>query len=131
VALLRVNGEAIAAQVLMYCGKTAYTWKTAFDADYAKYSPGALLIDKITEELFAGPDILGINSCAAESSFMGQLWAGRRAMVDMLLDIGPGISLGFRMEAGRLIGYQRLRSLRDRIRHRSPPAAPKKLGEAA
>jgi len=28
VALLRVDGEAIAAQVLMYCGATAYTWKT-------------------------------------------------------------------------------------------------------
>ncbi len=55
VALLRVDGEAIAAQVLMYCGTTAYTWKTAFNAKYAKYSPGALLIDKITDELFAGP----------------------------------------------------------------------------
>jgi CelD/BcsL family acetyltransferase involved in cellulose biosynthesis len=131
VALLRVNGEAIAAQVLMYCGKTAYTWKTAFDAAYGKYSPGALLIDKITEELLAGPDILGINSCAAEASFMGQLWAGRRAMVDMLLDIGPGKSLGYRMEAGRQLSYQRLRNLRDRLRHRPLPAAPKKLGEAA
>ena len=39
VALLRVNGEAIAGQVLMHCGRTAYTWKTAFDAAYAKYSP--------------------------------------------------------------------------------------------
>ena len=59
VALLRVDGEAIAAQVLMYCGTTAYTWKTAFDANYGKYSPGTLLIDKITDELFAGPDIAG------------------------------------------------------------------------
>ena len=77
VALLRVDGEAIAAQVLMYCGTTAYTWKTAFSAKYSKYSPGALLIDRITEALFAGSDILAINSCAAEASFMGQLWVGR------------------------------------------------------
>jgi Acetyltransferase (GNAT) domain len=131
VALLRVNGEAIAAQVLMYCGTTAYTWKTAFDAAYAKYSPGALLIDKITEGLFAGPDILAINSCAAESSFMGQLWAGRRAMVDMLVEIGPGKSFGYRMEAGRQLGYQRLRSFRDRLRHGARSGAPKKLGQAA
>jgi CelD/BcsL family acetyltransferase involved in cellulose biosynthesis len=131
VALLRVNGEAIAAQVLMYCGGTAYTWKTAFDAAYAKYSPGALLIDKVTEALFAGSEILAMNSCAAESSFMGQLWAGRRAMVDMLVDIGPRKSLGYRMEAGRQLGYQSLRSLRDRLRQRSLSAAPKKLGQAA
>ncbi|MGZ5937554.1 MAG: GNAT family N-acetyltransferase [Rhizomicrobium sp.] len=131
VALLRVGGEAIAAQVLMYCGTTAYTWKTAFNAEYSKYSPGTLLIDKITDELFAGPDILAINSCAAEASFMAQLWAGRRAMVDMLVDIGPGKSLGFRLEAGRQLGYQRLRSLRDRLRNIPSAPAPKKLGVAS
>jgi hypothetical protein len=129
VAQLRVNGEVIAAQVLMYCGQTAYTWKTAYDVAFAKYSPGALLVDKITDELLAGSDIAAVNSCAAESSFMGQLWAGRRAMADMLIDIGPRKSLGFRIEALRLTGYQRLRALRDRVRHR--PAAPKKIGAVA
>lgn len=121
VALLRVDGAAIAAQVLMYGGSTAYTWKTAYDARFSKYSPGTLLVDRITEELFAGPDIQAINSCAAEDSFMGQLWAGRRAMVDMLFDIGPGKSLGYRIEAGRLLGYERLRKLRNRLRQRHAP----------
>lgn len=118
VALLRVNGEAIAAQVLMYCGATAYTWKTAYDAKFGKYSPGSLLIDRITDELFAGSEVLAINSCAAEESFMAQLWAGRRTMVDMLIDIGPRKSLGYRMEAGRQLGYQSLRNLRERFRNR-------------
>jgi hypothetical protein len=131
VALLRVDGQAIAAQVLMYCGTTAYTWKTAFDADYSKYSPGALLIDRITEELFAETDILAINSCAAEASFMAQLWAGRRTMVDMLVDVGPAISLAYRMEAGRQLGYQRLRALRDWLHSRPWAAAPKRLGMVA
>ena len=131
VALLRVDGRAIAAQVLMYCGTTAYTWKTAFDAEYGKYSPGALLIDKVTEELFAGGDILAINSCAAEASFMAQLWAGRRAMVDMLIDIGPGTTVGFRLEAARLLGYQRLRGWRNWLPGRSWAATPKKLGMAS
>lgn len=131
VALLRVNGEAISAQVLMYCGATAYTWKTAFDAKYGKYSPGALLIDRITDELFAGSDIQAINSCAAEASFMGQLWAGRRAMVDMLLEVSHKKSLGYLMEAGRQLGYQRLRSLRDRFRHWHSAPAPKKPAMAS
>jgi len=130
VALLRVNGEAIAAQVLMYCEATAYTWKTAFNAEYSKYSPGALLIDKITDELFAGPDILAINSCAAEASFMAQLWVGRRTMVDMLVDVGARKSLSYRMEAGRQLGYERLRNLRDWFRNRPVAPAPKKAGLA-
>ncbi|MFX4470387.1 hypothetical protein ABTA54_19990, partial [Acinetobacter baumannii] len=76
------------------------------------------LVDKITDELLASADIKAINSCAAESSFMGRLWSGRRAMADMLVDIGPGKSLGYRIEALRLTGYQRLRDLRDRLRSR-------------
>jgi CelD/BcsL family acetyltransferase involved in cellulose biosynthesis len=119
VAELRVNGAVIAAQVLMYCGNTAYTWKTAFDAAYAKYSPGALLVDKITDTLLASPEIEAVNSCAAESSFMGQLWSGRRAMADLLVDVGGGKSLAYCVEALRLASYQRLRSLRDRMRQRA------------
>ena len=130
VALLRVDGEAAAAQVLIYCGTTAYTWKTAFSAKYGKYSPGALLIDKMTEELFSGPDITAINSCAAEASFMAQLWAGRRRMVDMLIDIGPAKSLGYRLEAGRQLGYQRLRELRDGLQGRRWAPLPGKMGAA-
>jgi hypothetical protein len=108
-----------------------HTWKTAFNATFGKYSPGALLIDRITDELFAGPDIMAINSCAAEASFMAQLWAGRRTMVDMLVGLGPRRSLGYRMEAGRQLSYQRLRKLRDRLRSRPTAPAPKKLGLAS
>jgi CelD/BcsL family acetyltransferase involved in cellulose biosynthesis len=131
VALLRVDGKAIAAQVLMYCGPTAYTWKTAFSSEYAKYSPGALLIDKITEELFATPGIETIDSCSAEGSFMAQLWAGRRTMVDLLVDVGAGQSLGFTLEAGRQRGYHRLRELRNRLRAWSWKPQPKKVSMAA
>jgi hypothetical protein len=131
VALLRVDGLAIAAQVLMYCGTMAYTWKTAFNSDFAKYSPGALLIDKITEEIFATPGIDAIDSCSAEGSFMAQLWTGRRNMVDLLIDVGPEKSLGFRMEAGRQFGYRHLRDLRNRLRAGIWAPHPKKVGLAS
>ena len=58
------------------CRPTAYTWKTAFDAEFAKFSPGALLIDKVTDELFAA-GIAQIESCSAEGSFMQHFWTGR------------------------------------------------------
>jgi hypothetical protein len=131
VALLRIDGVAIAAQVLMYCGTMAYTWKTAFNSDYAKYSPGALLIDKVTEEIFATPGIDAIDSCSAEGSFMAQLWTGRRKMVDLLIDVGPGKSLGFTMEAGRQFGYRQLRDLRNRLRASIWVSHPKKVGLAS
>jgi CelD/BcsL family acetyltransferase involved in cellulose biosynthesis len=131
VALLRVDGRAIAAQVLMYCGPTAYTWKTAFDSQYAKYSPGALLIDKVTEELFATSGIEAIDSCSAEGSFMAQLWSGRRTMVDLLVDVGPGKSLRFTLEATRQRGSHWLRELRNQLRERSWMPQPTKVRMAA
>ena len=119
VALLRVNSQVIAAQVLMYCGATAYTWKTAYNAEYARYSPGMLLVDKITEQLLALPEIEAIDSCSSEDGFMAQLWVGRRTMVDVLIDVGSGMSPSFILEAGRQLGYHRLRDGRDWWRARA------------
>jgi CelD/BcsL family acetyltransferase involved in cellulose biosynthesis len=116
VALLRIDGRPIAAQVLLYCGKMAYTWKTAFDAEYAKYSPGALLVDKVTEELFAAHQVEAIESCSPEGSFMAQLWSGRRTTVDLLIDVGARRSLNFALAALAERGYAQLRDLRDRLR---------------
>ena len=116
VALLQVNGRAVAAQVLLYCGTTAYTWKTAFDADFSKFSPGALLVDQMTEQMFAEGGIEAIESCSPEGGFMNQIWDGRRTSVDMLADVGEKKSLGFRAMVASERGYAQLRGLRNRLR---------------
>jgi CelD/BcsL family acetyltransferase involved in cellulose biosynthesis len=117
VALLRLDGRAIAAQVLLYGAATAYTWKTAFDAAFAKFSPGAVLLDHATDALF-DQGIAEIESCSAESSFMTQLWTGRRMTVDLLLDVGAHRSVSFALVARGERGYAWLRRKRDRLRPR-------------
>lgn len=134
VALLRVDGKPIAAQVLMYSGRTAYTWKTAFDAEYARYSPGMLLVDKITEQLFADPAIESIDSCSYEDGFMAKLWTARRKMVEMLVHVGPGTSAAFALEQARLLGYHEAKRIRDQWRARraaAPPQAKAPLARAS
>jgi CelD/BcsL family acetyltransferase involved in cellulose biosynthesis len=86
--------KPIAAQVMLYSGARAYTWKTAFDAAFAKFSPGALLVDKATDLLFA-EGVREIESCASEESFMAQLWTGRRTTFDLLIDVAPAKSASF------------------------------------
>jgi Acetyltransferase (GNAT) domain len=115
VALLRVDGRPIAAQVLLYCGRTAYTWKTAFDAEFAKYSPGALLVDKLTEQLLATA-VEAIESCSPEGGFMARLWAGRRTTTDLLVDVGARRSIGFAAAAMGEWGFAQLRALRNTLR---------------
>lgn len=98
VGLLRVEGQPVAAQVLLYAGTTAYTWKTAFDAEFAKFSPGVLLLDRLTDMLFAD-GIAQIESCSPAGSFMEKIWSGRRTTVDLLADVGPRPSAAFRLIA--------------------------------
>lgn len=116
VALLWVDREPIAAQVLLYCGITAYTWKTAFISEFGKYSPGGVLIDRITEQLFSTTNVAAIDSCSPEGSFMAQLWDGRRTTVDMMADVGTTKSLHFIMAAMAEREFLQLRGLRDRLR---------------
>ena len=87
VALLRLDGRPIATQVLLYCGTTAYTWKIAYAAAYDRHSPGALLVDKVTEQLFAAGGMEAIESCSPEGGFMETIWTGRRRTVDLLVDL--------------------------------------------
>lgn len=115
VALLRVDGKPIAAQVVLYSGAMAYTWKTAFDAEFSRFSPGALLVDKVTDALFAA-GIERIESCSPAGSFMAQLWSGRRATIDMLVDVGTRKSAAFRLAALYERGYAFAREQRDRMR---------------
>jgi CelD/BcsL family acetyltransferase involved in cellulose biosynthesis len=132
VALLRVDGRPIAAQVLLYCGTTAYTWKTAFDVEFSKFSPGALLVDKMTEQLFADGGIDAIESCSPEGGFMNTIWDGRRTSVDLLADVSAKKSLGFRAVVASERGYAQLRGLRNRLRDMSwSPMAWRKRATAA
>ena len=115
VALLSVNGKPIAAQVLLYAGAMAYTWKTAFDVEFSKFSPGALLIDKVSDALFAS-GIAQIESCSPAGSFMEQLWTGRRKTVDLLVDLDAHKSLTFMAAAFAERAYALAREARNRLR---------------
>jgi CelD/BcsL family acetyltransferase involved in cellulose biosynthesis len=125
VALLRVDGKPIAAQVLLYSGTMAYTWKTAFDAAFSKFSPGALLIDKVTDTLFAA-GITQIESCSPAGSFMEQLWTGRRATFDLLVDVGARKSMSFRLAVLGERAFALARRTRNRMREISWPLPKRK-----
>lgn len=116
VALLRLTGRPIAAQVLLYSGNMAYTWKTTFDSEYAKFSPGILLVEKVTEQLLALPGVEAIESCSPEGGFMEQLWDGRRSTLDLLLHVGQRKSFALDILAHRERARLTLRDARNKVR---------------
>jgi CelD/BcsL family acetyltransferase involved in cellulose biosynthesis len=115
VALLTVDGTPIAAQILFYAGAKAYTWKIAFDADYSRFSPGVLLVNKVTEMLFEREGIAAIESCSPEGGFMDRVWDGRRPTVDLLVELAPQKSLTFRAVVAQVRLRNWVKSVRRRL----------------
>lgn len=127
VAILKLNDRAIACQVLLYAGAMAYTWKTAFDSAFAAYSPGSVLVDRISEQLFASGEIEAIEGCSPEGGFMTRLFAERRPTVDLLVKLDDKPSLAFALAALTDGARRRAKRWRDAIGSRmqlsQPPAS--------
>jgi CelD/BcsL family acetyltransferase involved in cellulose biosynthesis len=122
VALLTVDGKAIAAQVVLRAGTHAYTWKIAYDEAFQKYSPGALLVDRLSEMLVAD-GCTTIDSCSPEGGFMNTLWSGRQPQFDVIAEVGTRPTLIFPLLVARTMARAYLK--------RRWQAMREKLGKAA
>ncbi len=87
---LRLDGKPLAMLVNFLCAPGSFSFKTAFDEEYARYSPGVLLqIENLA--LLEHPDIAWCDSCAAEGHPMiDGLWTGRRSTGRYSVAIGGG-----------------------------------------
>ncbi len=85
---LRLNGRPLAMLVNFLCAPGSFSFKTAFDEDYARFSPGVLLqIENLA--LLNRADIAWCDSCAAEGHPMiDSLWTGRRSVGRYSVAIG-------------------------------------------
>ncbi|MEH6757481.1 MAG: GNAT family N-acetyltransferase [Parasphingorhabdus sp.] len=75
---LRLDGKPLAMLVNFHSAPGSFSFKTAFDDDYARFSPGVLLqLENL--KILGQPDIYWMDSCAAEGHPMiDSLWSGRR-----------------------------------------------------
>jgi CelD/BcsL family acetyltransferase involved in cellulose biosynthesis len=91
---LRLDGRAIAMLANFITPPGAYSFKTAFDEDYARYSPGMLLQLENLALLERG-DVQWADSCAVEGHPMiERLWRGQRRMVSRNIAIGGPLRRG-------------------------------------
>ncbi len=85
---LRLDGRPIAMLANFITPPGAYSFKTAFDEAYARFSPGMLLqLENLA--LLERPDVAWADSCAVEGHPMiERLWRGQRRMVSRNIAIG-------------------------------------------
>ncbi|MEM7567197.1 MAG: GNAT family N-acetyltransferase [Pseudomonadota bacterium] len=99
---LTLDDKPLAAGVVLLDPPHAFYVKIAYDEDYARFSPGVLLSEALTESYLAHPRITLLDSCASEGNAMIEwLWPQRRPIVDMVVASRPGIP-ATAVEAGAL-----------------------------
>lgn len=78
---LDLDGRPLAMLVNFLCPPGGFSFKTAFDEDYARFSPGVLL-QRANLDLLDDPQIEWVDSCAAPGHPMiDSVWRERRALV--------------------------------------------------
>ncbi|HVI31069.1 GNAT family N-acetyltransferase [Phenylobacterium sp.] len=58
IVALRLDGRAVAMEVLLRCGGVVHTWKCAYDESLRSLGPGFLLFEDLTRALLADPSLV-------------------------------------------------------------------------
>ena len=88
---LRLDGQAIAMLANFLTAPGSFSFKTAFDERFARFSPGVLLQQE-NLQLLARSDIEWCDSCAAQGHPMIEhFWREKRTMISHNIAIGGGM----------------------------------------
>jgi hypothetical protein len=116
---LNLNGNAIASMIVFMTMGEAYTWKTCYDEDFAKYSPGKLLAARITDWHLDDLNIQRTDSCAIENHpLMSHMWKEREAMGTIIVGLSPNSDRDVRQVATQAHLYRNTRNLAKMLRDR-------------
>lgn len=85
---LTINGRPIAMLASFLTPPVAFSYKTAFDERFARFSPGVLL-QRENLRLLERPGITACDSCAAaDHPMIDHIWRERRAIGRISIGIG-------------------------------------------
>jgi len=120
ISVLMLDERPVSMCVLLRSGRTAFTWKIAYDEAVGACSPGYQLALDDTAMLLADPAVARTDSCAAgENGIMSELWRERAESVDVFLGVRPGGDARFRAVMTALTVVRLVPELRRRLQLRS------------
>lgn len=104
---LTLDGRPIAMLASFVCPPGLFSYKTAFDERYARYSPGVLL-QRANLDVLDRDDIAWSDSCAsADHPMIDHIWRERRPIGRISITIGGSLR---RAAFARLLGVELARS---------------------
>ncbi|NVD43123.1 GNAT family N-acetyltransferase [Ensifer sp. HO-A22] len=116
---LDLDGKAIASMVVFLMSGEAYTWKTAYNEHYAKYSPGKLLLAELTEWHLDDANIARSDSCAVpDHPIMSRFWQQREEMGTLVIGLQQTRDRDVRQVAAQLHLYRNTRNMARMLREK-------------
>lgn len=116
---LDFNGEAIASMVVFITAGEAYTWKTAFNESFAKFSPGKLLVAELTEWHLDDANIVRTDSCAVpDHPIMSRFWEEREDMGTLVVGLQQNGDRDVRQVSAQLHLYRNTRNMARLLREK-------------
>ncbi|MGE7369723.1 GNAT family N-acetyltransferase [Neorhizobium sp. NPDC001467] len=114
-----IDGRAIASLVVFVMAGEAYTWKTAYDEQYARFSPGKLLMMKLTDWHLDDANIMRTDSCAVpDHPIMSRFWGEREDMGTVLIGLRSNADRDMRQAASQLHFYRNTRNVARMLRQK-------------
>lgn len=116
---LDLDGRAIASIIVFVMGGEAYTWKTAYDESLAHFSPGKLLVERLTEWHLDDANIVRTDSCAVpDHPIMSRFWREREQMGTLVIGLNRGSDRDTRQVAAQLHLYRNTRNVARLLREK-------------
>ena len=89
---LKLDGRPIAMLSDIQSGQFVYSYKTAYDEEFAKFSPGQQVEVKNLEFLHRDGIQFGDSCTATENSAINRIWGQKLAFQDLILSLTPGLA---------------------------------------
>lgn len=116
---INLDGKAIASMIVFIVSGEAYTWKTAYDEAYSKYSPGKLLMENLTEWHLDDANIVRTDSCAIpDHPVMSRFWREREEMGTLVVGLRQNSDRDVRQVSTQLHLYRNTRNMARLIRQK-------------
>jgi len=91
VATLSAGGRIVAMSTQIRGAGWLYGFKAAYDEAFARYAPGLLLLDRLTQSYVERGGV-AVDSCAApDQQPVSRLWTGRRELIDCRVALGGAV----------------------------------------
>ena len=115
-ARLSCRSRPIACVLVLASANVAWSWKVAYDEDFAAFSPGVQAFLDLTDAMLADDRLVCVDACAVENHPMiDHLWRERLSLGDWFIGLrgGAKFAVACRFEAARRKLHGLARQLRD------------------